>query len=117
MKKVVIMAKQKNNFDTKTTFERFMEAKTPAQRKKYEEGYRNFLLSELILAAMEEDEISVRKLAKLTGISPTIVQNMKSGSQSGFNTNSLFKVLHGLGYTILLERNGITSPLEISLNN
>jgi len=53
-----------------------MEAKTPAQRKKYEEGYRDFLLSEMILAAMEEDDISVRKLAKLANVSPTIVQDM-----------------------------------------
>lgn len=111
-----IMTKKENN-KLKTTFEKFMEAKTPAQRKKYEEGYRDFLLSEMILAAMEEDEISVRKLAKITGVSPTIVQNMRSGSQVSYNTNSLFKVLQGLGYNIILERNGITTPLEISLNN
>jgi hypothetical protein len=48
-----------------STFEEFIEAKTPAQKKKFEEGYRDFLLSEIILAAMEEDDISVRKLAKL----------------------------------------------------
>lgn len=35
-----------------------MEAKTPAQRKKYEEEHRDFLLSEMILAAMQEDDIS-----------------------------------------------------------
>ena len=60
----------------KSTFEKIMEAKTPAQRKKYEEGYRDFLLSEMILAAMEEDDISVRKLAKLANVSPMIVQDM-----------------------------------------
>lgn len=63
-----------NRKKQKSTFERIMEAKTPAQRKKYEEGYRDFLLSEMILAAMEEDDISVRKLAKLANISSTIVQ-------------------------------------------
>ena len=30
---------------TTSTFERFIKSKTPAQRKAYEEGYRDFLLS------------------------------------------------------------------------
>lgn len=94
-----------------------MEAKTPAQRRKYEEGYRDFLLSEMILAAMEEDDISVRKLAKIAGVSPTIVQDMKSGSKTSFNTNSLFKVLQGLGYDVLLERNGTVTSLGLGSQN
>lgn len=101
----------------KSTFEEFMEAKTPAQKKKFEEGYRDFLLSEMILAAMEEDDISVRKLAKLANVSPSIVQDMKSGSKVSFNTNSLFKVLQGLGYDILLERNGTITSLGLTQNN
>lgn len=68
------------NKKLKSTYEEFMEAKTPEQKKEYESGYQGFLLSEMILAAMEEDNISVRKLAKLAGVSPTIVQDVKSGS-------------------------------------
>lgn len=64
----------------KSTFERIMEAKTPAQRKKYEEMHRDSLLSEMILAAMEEDGITVRELAKPANVSPSIVQDMKSKS-------------------------------------
>jgi hypothetical protein len=100
-----------------STFEEFIEAKAPAQKKKFEEGYRDFLLSEIILAAMEEDDISVRKLAKLANVSPTIVQDMKSGSKISFNTSSLFKVLQGLGYDVLLERNGVITSLGLTQNN
>ena len=100
---------------TKSTFEKFMEAKTSEQRKQYEEGYSDFLLSEMILAAMEED-VSVRKLAKIANVSPTIVQDMKSGAKKSFNTNSLFKVLQGLGYDILLERNGVVTSLGLTQN-
>ena len=96
----------------KSTFEEFMEAKSPQQKKKYKEGYRQFLLSEMILAAMEEDNVSVRELAKLAGVSPTIVQDMKMGTKDGFNTKSFFRVLKGLGYTVLLERNGAVTPLD-----
>jgi hypothetical protein len=100
-----------------STYEEFMQAKTPEQKKKYKEGYRDFLLSEMILAAMEEDNISVRALAKLAGVSPTIVQDMKSGSKISFNTRSLFKVLQGLGYEVLLERNGTITPLGLTEGN
>jgi len=68
----------------KSTFERIMEAKTPAQRKKHEEGYRDFLLSEMILAAVEEDDISVRKLAKLANVSPSIVQEATMSKRPTF---------------------------------
>lgn len=101
----------------KSTYEEFMEAKTPNQKKQFEEGYRDFLLSEMILAAMQEDNISVRKLAKLADVSPSIVQDMKSGSKVSFNTNSLFKILQKLGYDILLERNGVVTPLGLTQSN
>ncbi|OGB83998.1 hypothetical protein A3F66_02800 [candidate division TM6 bacterium RIFCSPHIGHO2_12_FULL_32_22] len=110
------MSKLKNK-KIKSTYDRIMEEKTPAQRKKFEEGYRDFLLSEMILAAMEEDDVSVRKLAKLAGVSPTIVQDMKSGTKTSFNTKSLFKVLQSLGYNVLLERNGTTTSLELTSHN
>lgn len=103
--------------EAKSTYEEFMEAKTPAQRKKYEDGYREFLISEMILAAMEEDDISVRKLAKLAGVSPTIVQEMKSGSKESFNTRSFFKVLRSLGYNFLLEKNGHITTIDVNQIN
>lgn len=67
-----------------STFERIMEAKTPAQRKKYEEAHRDSLLSEMIFAAMEEDDISVRKLAKLANVSPTIAQEATTTKRPSF---------------------------------
>lgn len=98
----------------KSTYEEFMEAKTPEQRKKYKEGYKDFLLSEMILAAMEEDEVSVRKLAKLAGVSPTIIQEMRSGTRDNFNTKSFFKVAKGLGFNVLLEKNGYITSIDIT---
>lgn len=96
----------------KSTYDELMEAKTPQQRKKFDEGYKELLLSEMILAAMENDDISVRELAKLAGVSPTIVQEMRSGTKESFNTKSFFKVLKGLGYNFLLEKNGHVIPIN-----
>ena len=101
----------------KSTYEEFMNAKTPAERKKFEEGYKDFLISEIVLAAMEEDEVSVRELAKLVGVSPTIVQEMRSGSKKSFNTKSFFKILKGLGYNFLLEKNGHITSVDFNQVN
>ena len=46
---------------TKSTYEEFIENKK--QKKLLDKEYRELLISELLLAAMEEDHISVRKLA------------------------------------------------------
>lgn len=91
-----------------------MGSMTPKEKKEYETELKDFIISELVLAAMEEDSISVRKLAKLAGVSPTIVQEMRSGVKKSFNTDSFFKVLKGLGYNLFLERNGHVTPLGIS---
>ena len=39
------------------------------RKNSFEKGYKEFLLSELIIALMEEDEKSVRLLAKEAGLS------------------------------------------------
>ncbi len=86
---------------TKSTSDEFIESLTPKELKKFKDGYRDFVLSELILAIMERDEISVRKLAKIAGVSPTVVQAMRSGSKKDFSMQSFFKVLRGLGCKLL----------------
>jgi hypothetical protein len=97
----------------KSTYDKLMESMSAKEKKEYEKELKDFIISELILAAMEEDNISVRKLAKLADVSPTIVQEMRSGVKKSFNTDSFFKVLKGLGYNVFLERNGHITPLGI----
>lgn len=101
----------------KSTYHEFMEAKTPHEKENYEQEYKNFVLSEMLLAAMEEDEVSVRELAKLAGVSPTTIQEMRSGTKMSFNTNSFFKVLKSLGYNFLIEKNGEITALDLPAYN
>jgi hypothetical protein len=65
------------NKKIKSTSEKFIESLSPQELKAFKEGYRNFALSELVLAIMEHDEISVRKLAEIARILPTIVQEIR----------------------------------------
>ncbi len=97
----------------KTTCDEFIESLTPQQKKDFDKGYKELAISELILALMQRDEISVRKLAKIAGISPTIVQAMRSGKKDDFSTQSFFKMLKGLGCNkFMVEINGQIIPFS-----
>ena len=101
----------------KSTMDKFIESLSPRELKKFNEERQEFILSELILAAMEKDNISVRKLAKMAGVSPTIVQAMRSGTKKDFSMRSFFKILKGLGCkSFMVEMNGRYIPLDIPLS-
>ncbi len=105
------------NKKTKSTIQEFIDSLSPKELKKYKEERQEFILSELILAAMEKDNISVRNLAKLAGVSPTIVQAMRSGTKKDFTLQSFLKVLKGLGSKgLMVELHGQYIPLDIPLS-
>ncbi len=80
-----------------TTVERLEASMTPQELKEYKQDYRDFILSELLIAiTTEEDDLSVRKLAKEAGVSPTIIQAMRSGQESNYSLKTFFKVLSAL---------------------
>ncbi len=84
--------------EPKSTFDRFMQ--DPKWKAGFEKGYEKFLVSEFLIEAMEENKISVRKLAKEAGVSPTIIQNMRSGKSSNISINTLAPILSALHYRI-----------------
>ena len=97
----------------KSTYDRYLENLTPKQRQKHEEEYIDLILSELLIAAMEEDDISVRELAKVAGVSPTIVQGIRSQTRKHVSVQSFFKILNSMGCTFMVERNGQIIPLDM----
>jgi plasmid maintenance system antidote protein VapI len=60
-----------------TTFDKFIN-NDPHEREQFEKEYNSFLLSEFILEKMEEENISIRALAEKAGVSPTIIQKIRS---------------------------------------
>lgn len=97
----------------KTTVEEFVESLTPEEKKDFDEGYKDFLISEMILAAMEEDNLSVRALAKEAGVSPTIVQGVRSGERENVSLKNIIKILKALGYNLAAEKDGILIPIKV----
>jgi len=84
----------------KSTYEGFIENKK--QKKLLDKEYRELLISELLLAAMKEDDISVRKLAAEADVSPTIIQSLKSGKKTNITIETLSRILDVIGYQIIL---------------
>ena len=85
-----------------STYER--EMKNPRFKKMYEKEYKDFLLSELMIAIMENDEKSVRELAKEAKVSPTIIQNIRSGKQDDMKLKNFINITVACGYHMVLEK-------------
>jgi len=56
---------------TKSTFDEFLESLSPEERKKYDEEYKELLLSELILATQAKDIKAIKTLTKMIEMIPS----------------------------------------------
>jgi len=86
-----------------TTFDKFIN-NVPKEREKFEREYADFLLSEFVLEKMEQENLSVRALAKRAGVSPTIIQKIRSKNAEKINYRTFSSVLNSLGYKINIEK-------------
>ena len=89
------------NKKTPSTFDRFLADEK--QKKLFGEEYHDLLLSELILALMEEDHVSVRELAKEAGISPTVVQELRTGKKKNITLKTFLKIVEACGRAVIVE--------------
>ena len=86
----------------KSTYDEFIS--DPKRKEKFDKEYNDFLLSEFILEKMESENLSVRTLAKKAGVSPTIIQKIRSKNAERINFRTFTNVLHSLGYKVSIER-------------
>lgn len=98
----------------KSTVEEFVDSLTPEQKKQYDQEYEALLLSEMVLTEMKQNNISVRELARLAGVSPTVVQGIKSGTRKQVTGYNIFKVLRALGFNLIAEKKDKRIPIIIS---
>ncbi|MCL2042678.1 MAG: helix-turn-helix transcriptional regulator [Treponema sp.] len=86
-----------------STFDKYINSNTK-RKEKFEKEYNEFLLSEFVLEKMEEENISVRALAQRAGVSPTVIQKIRSKDAERINFRTFTNVLNTLGYRINIER-------------
>ena len=86
-----------------STYERLIHEDAEFE-KDLEKRSREFILSELLLAVMEEDHLSIRKLANEAGVSPSLIQDLRSGKKDNLTFKSFSHIIDALGYDIVLEK-------------
>ena len=57
-----------------------------------------------------EDDKSVRQLAEEAGVSPTAIQNVRSGKSEDMRLKNFVSVVQALGYNTVLEKDGQRIP-------
>ena len=92
-----------------STLDRWL--KKPGFKKAVQTEYNELLLSELVLALMEQDTKSVRALADELGVSKTVIQNLRSGAQTDMKFSNFMKLTNAYGYHVVLEKSGERIPL------
>lgn len=76
----------------------------PEFKKEYKKRYKNFVLSELIIALMTSNEQSIRSLAKECGISASIINKIRTGKQSDLKLSNFINLMDVFGYDLVLEK-------------
>ena len=94
----------------RSTFDRIMS--DPEQKKKFEKEYVQFLFSELLLEAMDEEHISVRALSKESGVSTSVIQNMRSMKPTNITIKTMASLLKPLGYQLTAKKGRKTVKLS-----
>lgn len=97
----------------KSTYDEFIESLSAKEREEFEGEYKDLLLSELLIALMEQDGVSVRNLAKAAGISPSNIQGIRSGAKENVTMRSFLKIMKALGSSVVVEKNGNRFPVEL----
>lgn len=93
-----------------STYER--EMMDPEFRKLFEIEYQQFALSEIVLQLMEEEKLSVRQLAKAAEVSPSVIQDIRSGNRTNITLFNLSKILKALGSRVAIQVGDQYVPLE-----
>ena len=101
---VTIMSNQLSTYERKMQDKKFKAA--------YEKHYKELLFSELLISIMEEDDQSVRSLAKEARISPSVIQDLRSGKQQDIKVSNLIRIVEILGYKVVLQKGEETLTLH-----
>lgn len=93
---------ENKEINTQSTFDRLMQDRE--FKKEFEEGYREFVISEMVLAMMANDKVSVRKLAMMANVSPKLIQDVRSGKERSITLRNFFKIIDSLGYKVIVKK-------------
>jgi DNA-binding Xre family transcriptional regulator len=100
---------KKNKAKQPTTFEREMQ--NAKFKVAFEKEYQEFVLQELLASMSEDDEKSVRALAKAAGLHPNAIQNLRSGKTTDIKLTSFLKIARAHGFELELVKGKVHIPV------
>ena len=98
-----------------STFERKMQDKQFKQV--YEQSYKELLFSELLISIMDADDKSVRGLAEEAQLSPSVIQDLRSGKQNDIKVSNLINIAKAFGYEVILQKGKEKLALHDEIKN
>jgi len=85
-----------------SSFDAFMS--DPKRKALFEKEYSQFLLSEFLIEEMEKNKVSVRKLSTTTGISTSIIQNLKAMKSENLTLKTILSLIEPFGYELKIQK-------------
>jgi len=70
----------------------------------FEKEYAQFLLSEFLIEEMEKNNVSVRKLSTQTGVSTSIIQNLKAMKSVNLTLKTILSLIEPFGYELKIQK-------------
>lgn len=83
-----------------STYEEFIS--DPECRKLLAKERQKLERSEALIEAMQSAKVSVRKLAENAGVSPTIIQELRTGKRDNVTLKTFDRVLDTIGYKMMI---------------
>ena len=105
----ITMNKPLSTFDKKMQNNEF--------KKAYEQSYKELLFSELLISIMDADDKSVRGLAEETQLSPSVIQDLRSGKQNDIKVSNLINIAKAFGYEVILQKGKEKLALHDEIKN
>lgn len=87
---------------TISTFEREMQ--DAEFRSSFNQEYKELVLAEILSSLMADSHKTIRGLAQEVGLSPTIIQRVKSGQQKDLLITNFLNIAEACGYHVYLEK-------------
>lgn len=82
-------------------------------KKLFDKEYEKLVLSELLIAFMGKNKISVRLLAKQINVAPSVIQSVRSGKHSNLTLKNFQKIMNALGAEITIKKGRQLIPLKL----
>jgi hypothetical protein len=85
----------------------------PKKKELFEKEYAQFLLSEFLIEEMEKNKVSVRKLSSQTGVSTSIIQNLKAMKSVNLTLKTILSLIEPFGYELKIQKGKKSYSLNV----